>query len=88
MVDNKKYYCYNLTRGDIMKEVIIETLIDSLKLIPFLFVAFLIIEVIEHKFSKKEKKDIQKSGKKNFCIRKESSTKVDCHELLWRLILY
>lgn len=46
-----------------MKDVILDTLIDSLKLIPFLFVAFLIIELIEHKFSKKTKKVISKSGK-------------------------
>lgn len=46
-----------------MKEIIIETLIDSIKLIPFLFIAFLIIELIEHKFSKKEIKLVEKSGK-------------------------
>jgi len=46
-----------------MKEIIIETLIDSIKLVPFLFVAFLIIELIEHKFSKKEIKLVEKSGK-------------------------
>ena len=58
------YSCYNLSRvGDIMKEIIIETFIDSIKLIPFLFIAFLIIELIEHKFSKKQIKLIEKSGK-------------------------
>jgi len=46
-----------------MKEIIIETLLDSVKLIPFLFVAFLIIELIEHKFSKKEIKLVEKSGR-------------------------
>jgi len=46
-----------------MKEIILETIIDSLKLIPFLFVAFLIIELIEHKFSKKQIKLVEKSGK-------------------------
>lgn len=46
-----------------MKEVIIDTLLDSVKLLPFLFVAFLIIELIEHKFSKKAKQVIGKSGK-------------------------
>ena len=44
-----------------MKEVIIETLIDGLKLLPFLFVAFLIIELIEHKVN--NKKIIAKAGK-------------------------
>ncbi len=44
-----------------MLDVIIETLIDSLKLIPFLFVAFILIESIEHKLN--NKKIIKKSGK-------------------------
>jgi len=46
-----------------MKEIILDTLIDVLKLLPFLFVAFLIMEYIEHKFSKKSKKKIEKAGK-------------------------
>ena len=46
-----------------MREVILETVVDSIKLLPFLFVAFLVIELFEHKFSKKGKKVLQKSGK-------------------------
>lgn len=46
-----------------MKDIILDTLLDTLKLIPFLFVAFLIIELIEHKFSKKTKTAISKSGR-------------------------
>ncbi len=46
-----------------MKEVVIDTLLDAIKLVPFLFVAFLIIELFEHKFSKKTKSIISKSGK-------------------------
>ena len=34
-----------------MIDIILDTLIDGLKLIPFLFIAFLIIETIEHKLS-------------------------------------
>ena len=37
--------------------------LDSIKLLPFLFIAFLIIELIEHKLSNKSKKVISKSGK-------------------------
>ena len=37
--------------------------LDSIKLLPFLFIAFLIIELIEHKLSNKCKKVISKSGK-------------------------
>lgn len=37
--------------------------IDSIKLLPFLFIAFFIIELIEHKLSDKSKDVISKSGK-------------------------
>ena len=46
-----------------MLDIIIDTLLDGLKLIPFLFVAFLIIELLEHKFNNKTKNLIKKSGK-------------------------
>ena len=46
-----------------MKEIIQETLIDTLKLIPFLLIAFLIIEFIEHKLTNKNKKALAKSKK-------------------------
>ena len=46
-----------------MIDVIIDTLLDSVKLLPFLFVTFLIIELFEHKFSDKGKKIASKSGK-------------------------
>ena len=46
-----------------MKEIILDTLLDTIKLIPFLLVAFLLIEIMEHKLSKKSKKIITKSKK-------------------------
>lgn len=46
-----------------MKEIILDTILDALKLIPFLFIAFLIMEYIEHKFSNKSKNKITKAGK-------------------------
>ena len=46
-----------------MKDILIDTLIDGVKLIPFLFVAFLIIELIEHKLSNKNKELISKNDK-------------------------
>jgi len=46
-----------------MLEVLQETIIDGLKLIPFLFIAYLIMEFIEHKTSNKSKEFIKKSGK-------------------------
>lgn len=46
-----------------MIEIITDTIIDALKLFPFLFIAFLIIEYIEHKLTNKSKKIIEKSEK-------------------------
>ena len=44
-----------------MKEIIIDTLMDSLKLVPFLLITFILIEIIEHKIN--NKKIITSSGK-------------------------
>ena len=46
-----------------MLEVIKETLIDGAKLLPFLFITYLIMEYIEHKLNDKTKETIKKSGK-------------------------
>ena len=46
-----------------MIEIIEETLIDSIKLLPFLFITYLIMEYIEHKTSDKLKNTIKKCGK-------------------------
>ena len=46
-----------------MKEILIDTILDSIKLIPFLLIAFLIIESIEHKLNNKTKNIITKSKK-------------------------
>ena len=46
-----------------MKEVILDALIDTLKLLPYLLITFIVLEYIEHKFSKKNK-DILKKNKK------------------------
>lgn len=46
-----------------MKEVLIDTILDSIKLLPFLLVAFLIIELLEHKLNNKTKNIITKSKK-------------------------
>ena len=50
-----------------MKEILFHTIThtieEAIKLIPFLFIAFLIIEFIEHKLSKKNEKILKKSGK-------------------------
>lgn len=50
-----------------MKEILfhpfIHTLEETVKLIPFLFIAFLIIEFIEHKLSEKNEKILKKAGK-------------------------
>lgn len=48
---------------EFLDEVVIDTLMDAVKLLPFLIVAFIIIELIEHQLSNKSKKLISKSGK-------------------------
>ena len=46
-----------------MIDIILETLIDSVKILPFLFLSYLIIEFIEHKSSQKLQKSLSASGK-------------------------
>lgn len=46
-----------------MLEIIEHTLIDSIKLLPFLFITYLIMEYIEHKTKEKTKETVKKSGK-------------------------
>lgn len=46
-----------------MLDIILETLIDSIKLLPFLFITYLIMEYIEHRTKNKTKEAIKKSGK-------------------------
>jgi len=46
-----------------IKHLLEHTILDVLKIVPFLFIAFLIIEFIEHKLSKKSKKLIENSDK-------------------------
>lgn len=46
-----------------MFDAILDALIDSLKLLPFLFLTYLLMEYLEHKTSEKSKNTIKKSGK-------------------------
>lgn len=46
-----------------MIEILKEAMIDSVKLIPFLFVTYLLMEYLEHKTSDKHKAQMQRSGK-------------------------
>lgn len=50
-------------RGLFMLEIILETLLDSVKLLPFLFITYLAMEYLEHKAGNKMQNVIQKSGK-------------------------
>ena len=43
--------------------VVQDTIVDSIKLIPFLFITYLIMELIEHSAGEKTEKLIKKSGK-------------------------
>lgn len=44
-------------------DILAETILDTIKLLPFLFITYLIMEYIEHKTSEKVKDTIKKSGK-------------------------
>lgn len=46
-----------------MLEALEETLVDSLKLLPFLFITYLIMELVEHKAGDKTTSAIQKAGR-------------------------
>lgn len=46
-----------------MLDIIIDTLKDALKILPFLFIAFFIMEYFEHRLTNKNKQLIKKSGK-------------------------
>ena len=46
-----------------MKDLIIDALLDTLKLLPYLFIAFIILELLEHKLSKKQEKILKKNNK-------------------------
>lgn len=46
-----------------MLEIVEDTLIDGIRLLPFLFITYLIMEYIEHKMGDKSKNTIKKSGK-------------------------
>lgn len=46
-----------------MKEIILDTILDCVKILPFLFIAFLIIEFFEHKLSHKTENTIKKAGR-------------------------
>lgn len=46
-----------------MLDVVLDAIIDGVKLLPFLFITYLIMEYLEHKTKDKTKKAIKKSGK-------------------------
>ena len=45
-----------------MLDILLDVLIDGVKLIPFLLISYLIIELIEHKSSEKMEESLKKSG--------------------------
>ena len=48
---------------DIFTDVLLDTLLDSLKILPFLFLTYVVMEYIEHRMGEKTKKIVKNSGK-------------------------
>lgn len=48
---------------DIVFDIILDALVDTAKLVPFLFVTYLLMEWLEHRTSKKTKAVIKNSGR-------------------------
>ena len=46
-----------------MKTILLDTLADTLKLIPFLFLTYLLMEFIEHRMGEKSEESIRKAGR-------------------------
>lgn len=46
-----------------MLDTILDVVVDMIKMIPFLFITYLVMEYIEHKVNDKSKEAIEKSGK-------------------------
>lgn len=46
-----------------MLDAFLDTALDSIKMLPFLFITYLVMEAIEHKAGKQTKKRIEKAGK-------------------------
>ena len=44
-------------------DILKDTILDAVKLLPFLLIAYLIMEYIEHKTTSKTKETIKRSGK-------------------------
>lgn len=49
--------------GEYMLDAILDAVLDSLKILPFLFITYLLMEYLEHKTSEKSKNFIRKTGK-------------------------
>ena len=49
-----------------MKDCLMDGLIDTLKLLPYLLITFIVLEFIEHKLSKKNQNVLSKNSLINF----------------------
>ena len=46
-----------------MEDCLMDALLDTLKLLPYLLITFLVLEFIEHRFSKKNQKVLSENKK-------------------------
>lgn len=61
-----------------MQEIFLDALFDSLRMIPFLFAAYIFIELIEYKFGDKIRKNAQRAGKAGPAIGAIAGTLPQC----------
>ena len=61
-----------------MEQIFLDALLDSLRMIPFLFAAYVFIELIEYKFGDKIRKNAQRAGKAGPAIGAVAGTLPQC----------
>ena len=57
----------SLGRNDFMLDVLLDTVLDSVRLLPFLFLTYLFMEALEHHTGSRLSRKIQSAGNGDLC---------------------